>query len=186
MSLKEVYQTLRNLNNNDQILKEGPFACKQDNAWLGIGYYFWEDSLKPARYWGKKFHDNKYVICKALCDISDDNCFNFEGNVKHNEFFEEALKKIQQLGELKSTVTVPHVIRYLMDCGQFPFYASRAETSDAFDPNQYLTEDDFKEDVIFNIKINKPKTRLHIVFQICIYDLSKVNFREFKIVEVSD
>lgn len=182
MVVKEVYQTLRYQNNNDVVLRDGPFKCTQNNAWLGHGYYFWEDSLKPAKYWGKRFHDNKYIICKALCKIDENNCLHLVGSVKHAEYFEEALKQLSKLGELTAEVTVPHVIDFLMKAGQFPFSASRAETSDAFDANLYLTEEDFKEDIIFNKKLNVAKVKLNLVIQLCIYELDKVEFTGLEIV----
>jgi|GEM_PF-625937 len=187
--MKEVYQTLRYLNNNDYVLNNGPFKCVQDNAWLGHGYYFWEESLKPAKYWGMKFKDDKYIVCKGLCEINEDNCFYLVGSVKHNELLEFALRQIQDMDELTTDVTIPRVITYLMDCGQFPFYACRAETSAAFSSDSYLTEDDFKEELvfrdeelIFNKRITAPKVKLHIVIQLCIYDLEKVGFNSLEIV----
>lgn len=181
MAVKELYQTLRYLDNNEIVLKEGPYKCVRDNAWLGHGYYFWEDSLRPAKYWGEKFHDSKYIVLKGECHIDEDNCFHIYGSVKHNEFLEEAIKQIKELDELKSQVTIPHVIHYLQSCGQFPFYASRAETSKAFDKNAYLTEDDFKEEVIFNNRLTASTVQLHIVIQLCIYDLEKIGFKTIEI-----
>lgn len=187
--MKEVYQTLRYRNNNEFVLTNGPFKCEKDNAWLGHGYYFWEDSLRPAKYWGKKFHDDNYIICRGFCDINEDNCFYLVGCVKHNEFLEEALRQIQDMGELTSGITIPHVIDFLVKNGQFPFYASRAQTDKSFSRDQYLTEDDFNEDLMFNdeaIPFNKkltaPKVNLHIVIQLCVYDLEKVGFTGFELV----
>lgn len=181
MAVRELYQTLRYLDNNDIVLKEGPYKCVKDNAWLGHGYYFWEDSLKPAKYWGEKFHDNKYIVFKGTCNIDEENCFHLYGSVKHMELLEEAIKKILELGELYSNVTVPHIINFLQMCGQFPFYASKAETSSAFDKSAYLTEDDFKEDVIFNKRLNISKVKLHLAVQVCIYDLEKIGFKTLEI-----
>jgi hypothetical protein len=179
---KEVYQTLRYLDNNDVVLCEGPYKCTKDDAWLGHGYYFWEDSMRPAKYWGKKFHDNKYIICKGTCKIDETNCFDLVGSVKHDEFLHETIKHLIEMEELTSNVSIPHVIDYLQKIGQFPFFASRAETSDAFDSTYYLTEDDFKEDIVFNAKFSKVKVRLNKVIQLCIYDLEKVNFKMIDIV----
>lgn len=178
---KVVYQTLRYLDNNDVVLRDGPFKCTQKNAWLGSGYYFWEESIKPAKYWGEKFHDNKYIICKASCKINEDNCFHLVGSVKHAEYLETALRKLKCLGLLTNDTTIPHVIDFLMKIGQFPFYASRAETSAAFKAS-YLTEDDFKEGVIFNQQLRAAKVNVNVVIQLCIYDLSKVDFKELEIV----
>lgn len=182
MAVVEVYQTLKYRANNQQVLKEGPYKCTQDNAWLGHGYYFWEDSLRPAKYWGKLFCDNKYIVCGGLLDINEKNCLDFIGNIKHEEFVLNAISQIKELGELTENFTIPWLIHTLQKIGSFPFYAARADTTDAFDPKHYLTEEDFKEEIIFNKKHSKSIVRLNRVFQICIYDLNEVDFALIDIV----
>ncbi|MGO3805988.1 MAG: hypothetical protein ACTJHT_06765 [Sphingobacterium sp.] len=180
MSVREVYQTLRFLNNNERVLQEGPYKCLRSDAWLGHGYYFWEDSLRPAKYWGKRMHDNKYIIGKGRCEINEENCFYLVGSVKHNEFFVEALNQISEIGELSSNVTVPHVIDYLKKTGQFPFYACRAETTEAFAPSKYWTEDDFTNEVLFK-QGQDSRVKLNLIIQLCIYELDKINFEWLEI-----
>lgn len=182
MSVREIYQTLQYRNNNKEVLENGPGHCSRDDAWLYHGYYFWEESLKPAHYWGRKWCNENYIICNAQCEINEDNCLDLVGNIKHDEYFTAALSKLKELGELTQQSTVQHVIHWLQKNSQFPFHASRAETSDSFDMSEYLTEDDFNEKVIYDTRLSRTKLKLNKAIQLCIYNLDKVNFSNFAIV----
>lgn len=182
MGVRDIYQTLQYRDNNLEVLKSGPGHCSRNDSWLYHGYYFWEESTKPAHYWGKKWCGDCFIICSAKCDIDEDNCLDLVGNIKHDEYFTRALSKLVELEELTEDSTVQHVIKWLKDHDQFPFYASRAETSDSFDMSEYLTEEDFAEKLIYDTRLTRTKLKLNKAIQLCIYNLEEVNFRDFDII----
>ncbi len=73
-------------------LKE-PIICEKDNAWLGVGYYFWFDE-GDAVYWGMKFKTKtgKFDIYKSQIVSEDilDTVFNQE----HYEFWLKQIEKV--------------------------------------------------------------------------------------------
>ena len=72
-----------------------PVLCERDDAWLGVGYYYWED-LKDAHQWGKnsKKRTGKYKIYKSKIDCEKvlDTVFNED----HYRFW---LKQIEKVAE---------------------------------------------------------------------------------------
>ncbi len=72
---------------------DSPVACIRDDAWLGIGYYFWED-FDDAKKWGRKSkkETGRYEIYKAsiFCENILDTVFNEE----HYRFWLAQIEKI--------------------------------------------------------------------------------------------
>ena len=52
------YQTLEDRDNPDEIETNGSYRCRSSNAWLGIGYYFWDSNAQWANEWGEKSYSN--------------------------------------------------------------------------------------------------------------------------------
>jgi hypothetical protein len=84
-----------------------PIVCTADNAWLGKGYYFWENN-DDATFWGIKFKNKtgKYDVYKA--EIPDDNVLDTVFNRQHYDFWikqiERAAKKITKSTGSKPTL----------------------------------------------------------------------------------
>ncbi len=82
-----------------------PIICKEDDAWLGEAYYFWEEE-SDAEFWGikKKNKTGKFDVYK--CSIESDDILDTVFNRKHYSFWlkqiEKAAKKI-----VKSTGSKP-------------------------------------------------------------------------------
>lgn len=94
------YQTLENRNNIPKIISDAPFICYRKDAWLGYGYYFWDNSLDYAKKWGENgYKVNGYVVCK--CSLNIERLFDLVGNVEHQQIFEMAQNKFQERGKKK-------------------------------------------------------------------------------------
>ena len=84
-----------------------PIKCEKDNAWLGIGYYFWIDE-NDALFWGQvsKRRTGKYdvYVSEIECDDVLDTVFNED----HYRFWvkniEKAAKIILKKTSLKPTL----------------------------------------------------------------------------------
>lgn len=116
-----------------------PCLCNREDAWLGVGYYFWLEE-EFAHYWGKdsklRERNSYYSIYKAfinrslIYDTRDnytkitskvvegkeyilDATFSERGYSLFNEYVEEAIKHIQEHSD--SSLSLAQVHRYLAD-----------------------------------------------------------------------
>lgn len=69
-----------------------PVCCKRSDAWLGHGYYFWEDE-SDAHIWGKlsKKESGYYQIYKG--DIVCDNFLDTVYDETHYKMWKEQIEK---------------------------------------------------------------------------------------------
>lgn len=69
-----------------------PICCYKNNAWLGHGYYFWDEEL-DADAWGRssKRKTGRYQVYKA--DIESDNFLDAVFDEKGYRFFVEQIEK---------------------------------------------------------------------------------------------
>jgi hypothetical protein len=100
----------------DTVLTQ-PIKSRPEQAWLGVGYYFWLDE-KFAHYWGQDFKTHRtgdYSIYKAYIEM--DNLLN--ASFSEADYFlfknsiEESIKHLKTLGY--RNVTLLQVHRYLAD-----------------------------------------------------------------------
>lgn len=174
MALRTVYQTLKFRNNNDEVLEHGPYDCNKSNAWLHSGFYFWEEFIEPAHHWGITYNRKSYIITVGECIITEEEVFDLVGNPKHIRMFRETFEYLNELGLIDENTTVAHIIDYLMKEEVFDFIATRADTTESFRRYNLLS---LKFAVNYDIELT-----LNPAIQICIYDLGKSCFGNFKIV----
>ena len=167
----QIYQTLKDRNNPQEIESNGPFECTRSDAWLGDGYYFWEYFVEHAHWWGRKGCNNNYIICAAYYDKDQIYCFDLIDNYEHLNLLEE-LNHIVQAKENRP-VYVSKLIELLKRKGLFNFDAIRAPSNEAIsDP--------------LVVKY-KPKHRAKIYLrplnQVCfIKKKNRLNLRGYKII----
>jgi len=181
---KVVYQTLEDRGTDLDVLEiQGPYLCKWENAWLGNGYYFWDTFIENAHWWGaeiRKYPDG-YIICKAICDFNDVECFDLVGNTEHLKQLSEAYETLKNKGFANKNTTVARIIKHLKDeVKVFKFSAIRALglKSKAFN-SEYSS--------ILPFENNKP-TYLDLIpaIQICFYTKTSLKLRNYKIVFPSE
>jgi len=96
----------------------GPVICKRLNAWLGNGYYFWDDKI-DAINWGNnaKTKTKKFEIYKA--DIDTENFLNTVFDEDHYKFWlriiESVAKKFHKQNNKKPEIS--HINLYLEENG---------------------------------------------------------------------
>lgn len=64
----DLFQTIKNTGNPQQIEKDGPYKCVRNDAWLGEGYYFWDTFVDLAHKWGEVAYNENYIICHSTCN----------------------------------------------------------------------------------------------------------------------
>ncbi|QPH38684.1 hypothetical protein [Pedobacter endophyticus] len=175
MSLRTVYQTLKDRNNNDEVVAHGPYLCNKSNAWLHEGYYFWEEFIEPAHHWGKTWCAKKYIITRGDCLIFEHQLFDLVGNLHHIRLLKETVEFLKGEGLVTEETTVAHIIDFLKKEGVFGYLATRAHTTDSFRKK-------YKLDVL-KYEVDKETVLvMNPAVQICIYDLDSTLFSEFRIV----
>lgn len=123
LRLSNIYQTVSDRDNPDEVEECGPFIC-ESNPWLGRGYYFWDNLIRRAHWWGNSHCDGKYMICQAYADIDEDKYLDLAGNMEQLHFFEKCYDAINKYynGEVK---TVSFVVAKLIRDKNFPYQAMR-------------------------------------------------------------
>ncbi|QQT43362.1 Uncharacterised protein [Sphingobacterium multivorum] len=181
--VKNIYHTLEFRNNNDELLETGPIHCNRSDAWLAPGYYFWEESMKAAHYWGTNRLKKDYVIFHAHCYIDETNCFDLVGSVPHRDEFHLLYCRLVDAGLISKDSTVGHVIDFLQKANSFDYPSSRIESTDAF--IYYVEDSEETTELLLDKRLTVVTLKLNLVIQICIYDLEAVLFDSFKLVHDS-
>lgn len=135
----DIYQTLENRDNYEEIVRHGPYFCsiyEEDGSikkgtkepWLGEGYYFWDTRKEDALWWGEIIYYRKYkgfVICHTTYDQYSPLLFDLVGNLVHISDFERCVLFIMDRDK-KRKVSVPYVLDRLKESETFKFKAVRA------------------------------------------------------------
>lgn len=171
MRTYNLYQTLENRENADEVEIYGPYICQRKDSWLGDGYYFWETFVDHAHKWGQSVYDGNYFICQSVVDYDKIKIYDLDdtrvikGFSKYIEFLSEKYNN-------KEDITVPFVIRWL-----------RKHNNKTFDYDAIRVRGDasFLEIKKVQFKIGKrPFLLLNPVIQVCIFNkcvIGKGNFR---------
>tara|TARA_R100001369_G_scaffold14013_3_gene28409 strand:- start:8182 stop:8745 length:564 start_codon:yes stop_codon:yes gene_type:complete len=171
-----IYQTLADRDNPDFVESNGPFKCTHTNSWLGSGYYFWDTFIENAKWWGEVSLADNYMICKATIELNDTNCFDLVGNTAHMLEFEAALKLMEENGLINETTTVSRVLEFIIKSGSFTYNAIRINPINSksvhIQPNYQMS---FLSNTKAHFEYKPP-------IQICIFELSKVTFKDYKVI----
>ena len=136
MKYTDIYQTLEDRQNYEEIEKNGPFFCsiKYPNGklkkgskepWLGEGYYFWDTRIEDAQWWGNTIYGAKgYVICHTKYDQHSSCLYDMVGNVEQFDEFVKCARYILEKRKLQS-ITFPTVLSYLKKMESFNYSAIR-------------------------------------------------------------
>lgn len=87
------HHTFENRNAND--VDGAPYRCSDVNAFLGRGFYFWEDNLAFAKFWGGKWYidiGKKYFIGETEIKCVKSDFFDLVGDRQHQKFLKETAK----------------------------------------------------------------------------------------------
>lgn len=167
----KIYQTLQDKKNPEEIISNGPFKCEREDAWLGHGYYFWENYEKYAHWWGKYGYKNSFVICSAEYEKNDLYCLNLVDNYDHLELMESIHKKLAK--KTDKELYVPKIIEFLKKTKIFNFDAIRSPTLQAYSNSL----------VIKYISKNKSTLHLQPMIQVCFLNkTNRLNLKNYQII----
>jgi len=174
----KIYQTLKDKENPDEIERDGPFLCRWENSWLGDGYYFWDYFIENAHWWDRSHCANTYIICEAIVDLNDTNCFDLVGNTRHLMDFGDSVDFMKSKGLITRKTTVSRVLEFMKENNLFleykvvRAYGINSKSKD-YQPNYRII---FEPNKPFQYLPYKPE------IQICLLKFDKINFRDYKIV----
>lgn len=179
MKVKTLYQTLKDKGNPDYIEDNAPFICNWGNAWLGDGYYFWDTFIENAHWWGKVRHGDSYIICRAECDFSSDDCFDLVGDTNHMQDFAESVKFLTSKNIANANTTVARIITFLRKVPDFSFQAIRVYGIKSISDHKEEYEK-YKHRLIF--EVSKPQyLDYKPAIQLCLFNKKSLNLRNIKI-----
>jgi len=179
LAVKTVYQTLEDRGTDFNNLEtQGPYLCNWANSWLGTGYYFWDTFIENAHWWGQsRNYRDGYIICKAICDFNDNECFDLVGNTEHLKELGEVYDFLKNKGFANEKTTVAKIIHYLKnEIKIFKFSAIRADGRRSKNFNS-----DFSKTLQFE-KNNSAYLDLKPPIQICFFSKISLNLRDYKII----
>lgn len=168
-----VHQTLKN-NRRSTVEQNGPFISKL-NTYLGKGYYFWDDHIELAKWWGEVHCKNDYIICEGNFIISRNSFLDLVGSRQDMKHLALLMKKFDishfNIGE--AIEFFKKIEKLSTKKGIFPFNAIRAI--------------DFRESsfIARNVKFAKNKTGV-MTFSpqiiICLIEKNKLILPTYKII----
>lgn len=121
--------------------KKAPFYCNSGHAFLGRGYYFWEDDLPYAKYWGGlryKSNGKEYLVIEAPLQCDYQYFFDLVGVKAHVNFLVDVKKHLAQRKPELHGWPIGRVIEFLkrasldktgMFFGQFNYIMLRCNDS---------------------------------------------------------
>jgi hypothetical protein len=65
------YHTVEDRENPDHVENNAPFLCVGALAFLGNGYYYWQDDIDLAHWWGQVHCGQEYMICESTIQCDD-------------------------------------------------------------------------------------------------------------------
>lgn len=136
--LTDIYQTLEDRGNYEEIESHGPYYCSLRDGngkikkgtkepWLGEGYYFWDTRIGDAIWWGEIIYGTKfkgYVVCHTLYDQHSPLLFDMVGSIAMFDEFEHCVECIKE-GLSAEHVSFPVVLEYMKRQEDFTYKAIR-------------------------------------------------------------
>ena len=100
-----VHQTLEDRGNPENIENHGPFpVLNVKNSYLGAGYYFWDDHIELAHWWGKYYVKKDYVICEGKLSVEKDKFLDLVGSRQDQKYFSFMIEKLGMQNESIGTI----------------------------------------------------------------------------------
>ena len=159
--LDNIFQTVADRDNPDDVAAQGPFLCV-NKPWLGRGYYFWDNLMTRAHWWGKKHYNGQYIICQASANIDDDKYLDLAGNMEQLKYFEQCCSALRE-NYHQEHITVSLVIAKLIRSGIFPYQAIRV-----------LSESCGGDEKMLFVDYSKSFLNFSPPMQICIFEKSRI------------
>lgn len=98
---------------DEEIESKVPIKSKQNKQWLGEGYYFWTDSDRFAKTWGR--YSKRFISRFDIIFTHQNDIFDLVGNALHQEEFEEMLAEIVKKDPQLEKIDISAVFYFLRE-----------------------------------------------------------------------
>lgn len=179
----KAFQTLKDKGDPNNAVTNGPILCKDEKAWLHTGYYFWDEDIDVAHWWGKVHCQKKYIICKSKYIRDLNRCWDLYNCYEHRLEIRSIVKEIKRRNINKGKeVRVRDVINHLIDTGCMKYEAVRVAGT-----NSISEEGKFHDSIPLEIRNTRwgsvaHKLDLRPAIQICFYTKEALDRTGFNIV----
>lgn len=158
-------------------LEKAPFTSNDRSHFLGMGYYFWDDNMEYAKYWGEVFYLRKSKGCKVMqfnASWSSDIFFDFleRANGRYVNTIGEQLNK-----KGPKRWKICEIIEYLKREDSFPFSVIRAVD---------LNATRFQQLALFTPAQNSGNTDLNPCYIVCVTRLEDIDLSQRSLVYESN
>lgn len=134
MKRKELFHTLQQRYNVDEVEAHGPYRCSRKDAWLSEGYYFWEH-VDLAHVWGQSSHRGEYIIGSLYIEYEEDELLDFL-DAESSRPFEQAYDMLCEVYKTKE-ITVAFVIKYLREKANVSLKAAKGLFNKSFNVSKF-------------------------------------------------
>ena len=170
------HQTLEDRDNADHIEDYGPFPVGNvDQSYLGYGYYFWDDHIELAHWWGKVHCAGNYVICQGDFDVPSEIYYDLVGNRRDQINFSELISELNL-----DKLPLGQIIEVLKDLeskpntkGIFPYQVIRAVDKH---------ENTYKQEIYKFADNREGETTLSPMIVICLVKKNPLLLHSYKII----
>ena len=168
------HQTLENRKNNEYVEANGPFAVENiKKSFLGAGYYFWDNHIELAKFWGESHCNNNYIICESQMNINKNDFLDLVGSREDQIHFLELIKTLKMQDQ-----PFGNIISSLKDLekeknGIFPYKAIRAVDNL---PKKRFAQSAFKFSDKENYSILSP------MYIICLFEINELILPTYKVI----
>lgn len=124
-----VHHTCSEKGNPEEIAEQGPFYSDHQEAedrfkFLGAGYYFWDDNVSIAHWWGKSRYQRQYFIFEGNIDAKGEWLLDLVGNRGDLHWMRYMLQQLEEAHEKRFTLSEANEL--LKRNNAFPFRVIRA------------------------------------------------------------
>jgi len=129
------------------VCNNGPFLSeykRKENKlpFLGAGYYFWDDNIEMAKYWGYSHYDNSYYVIESRLNMPHDLLLDLVGNRQHMKYLVEIITRLKKEGHYRQHWQLSQGFEYLKwlnsrKPGIFPFTIIRGIDNNARPQKQF-------------------------------------------------
>lgn len=136
MKVVRIYQALQNRNNDEEVLRHGPYFCSQRDEkgnlkkgikepWLGEGYYFWDSRIEDGKWWGSSVYgEGNYIVFSSEYDQHSPLLLDLLGDMQAIEDFKAVALYIKK-EHLLSTIKFAAVLELMKRANGFHYKAVR-------------------------------------------------------------
>lgn len=179
------HHTCLNTEDVDKIERDGPFKAIHNpttgkQQFLGTGYYFWDNNIEAAKFWGNVHYKGNYLIFEANLTIPEERFLDLVGSRKAMIYAQALMKRFKDRNQNSEYWELGKFIEFMKEVANkpgfkdvFPYTVFRAVDNSAAvkDDNKY-----------FFVAEKTNYTNLNPRLVICLAEKSSLVLQNFRVV----